>query len=214
VDQATISETGAINTNGHITTNNPSSTGGWIGIGTATPQAAFHVNTRGNLATAAGFLFNFTNTVTLNALRAPNFTFTRNNDPLASGTKNPNDGALPRAGDILGTVQFGTVIGGGNTNMGAIIAKAETNISSTVYPGYFYFMTAHDDGVGGTAYTEKLRITSKGNVGIGTAAPTSILTVANLPVYASNALAISGGLHDGAFFTNGSGGLFVVFGNP
>jgi hypothetical protein len=39
-----------------------------------------------------------------------------------------------------------------------------------------------------------------GNVGIGTAAPTSKLQVVGLPTYATNALAIAGGLTAGAFY--------------
>ena len=43
-----------------------------------------------------------------------------------------------------------------------------------------------------------------GNVGIGTTAPTSILQVVGLPVYANNAAAISGGLTVGAFYRTGA----------
>jgi hypothetical protein len=51
---------------------------------------------------------------------------------------------------------------------------------------------------GGT--TERLRITSTGNVGIGTTAPTSRLHVNGLPSFADNTTAIAGGLTVGAFY--------------
>jgi len=48
--------------------------------------------------------------------------------------------------------------------------------------------------------SEKAIITSGGNIGIGTTSPTSKLQVVGLPEYATNALAISGGLTVGAFY--------------
>ena len=73
VDQATISDTGVFNTNGHITTNNPSATGGWIGIGTVAPAAPFHVQAAGTTTAAAGFLYQFTNNGSLGPVRLPTF---------------------------------------------------------------------------------------------------------------------------------------------
>ncbi len=43
-----------------------------------------------------------------------------------------------------------------------------------------------------------------GNMGIGTASPTSPLQVLSIPVYANNAAAISGGLTAGAFYRTGA----------
>jgi hypothetical protein len=51
-----------------------------------------------------------------------------------------------------------------------------------------------------TNTNERMRITSAGNVGIGTTAPTSKLHVVGLIDYATNALAIAGGLTVGAFY--------------
>jgi hypothetical protein len=48
--------------------------------------------------------------------------------------------------------------------------------------------------------TERMRITSAGNVGINTTSPTSKLHVTGLPEYATNAVAITGGLTVGAFY--------------
>jgi hypothetical protein len=45
-----------------------------------------------------------------------------------------------------------------------------------------------------------MRIDLAGNVGIGTATPTSTLQVVGLPEYATNTLALAGGLTAGAFY--------------
>ena len=52
----------------------------------------------------------------------------------------------------------------------------------------------------GTNNSEALRITSSGNVGIGTTSPTSRLHVVGLPSFADNTTAIAGGLTLGAFY--------------
>ncbi len=52
-------------------------------------------------------------------------------------------------------------------------------------------------------HTEKMRINSNGNVGIGTTDPTSKFQVVGLPEYADNAVALAGGLTVGAFYRTG-----------
>lgn len=52
----------------------------------------------------------------------------------------------------------------------------------------------------GTNATERFRVTSTGNVGIGTTSPTAKLHVVGLPTYADNATALAGGLTVGAFY--------------
>jgi hypothetical protein len=54
-------------------------------------------------------------------------------------------------------------------------------------------------------------LTNAGRIGIGTAAPNSPLAVVGLPVYASNAAAITGGLVAGDCYTDGAGNVKVVF---
>ena len=66
-----------------------------------------------------------------------------------------------------------------------------------------------DDLAINTSGSERMRITSAGNVGINTTNPTSKLQVVGLPEYATNALAITGGLTVGAFYHTG-GVLKVV----
>ena len=55
----------------------------------------------------------------------------------------------------------------------------------------------------GTAHAEHLRVTRNGNVGIGTTEPKSKLHVTNLPEYADNAAAVTGGLTAGALYRTG-----------
>ncbi len=64
----------------------------------------------------------------------------------------------------------------------------------------FFDTTPLEDGVLARAMT----ILYNGNVGIGTAVPTSKLQVIGLPVYANNAAAITGGLSAGAFYRTGA----------
>lgn len=174
---------------------------GWIGIGTSAPLAPFHVVTAGNAPASAAFNYTFTNNGTLSAFKAPNFSFYRNNDPAATGTKNPTDATLPRADDTLGILQFGSQVGGGGRVMATIAAKAEGNPTLVVQPAYIAFTTSHDNA-GAYALTEKVRITSVGNVGIGTTAPVSKLQVVGLIYFADNATALAA-LGAGGFYRCG-----------
>ncbi len=62
-----------------------------------------------------------------------------------------------------------------------------------------------------TNNTARIVALFNGNVGIGTASPTSRLQVIGLPTHSDNAAAIIAGLTAGAFFHNGDGVLRVVF---
>jgi len=55
--------------------------------------------------------------------------------------------------------------------------------------------------VAGTVYA--IQVAQDGKVGLGTAAPKSVLHVVGLPVYANNAAAVAGGLTAGAFYRTG-----------
>ena len=73
-----------------------------------------------------------------------------------------------------------------------LVSRSSDNVGS-----YMAFSTTTTNAAG---VTEKMRITSAGNVGIGTTAPTAKLQVVGLVEYATNALAIAGGLTVGAFY--------------
>ena len=54
-------------------------------------------------------------------------------------------------------------------------------------------------------------LSNAAGIGIGTASEASPLGVVGLPVYATNADAIAGGLVEGDFYTDGAGAVRVVF---
>ncbi len=56
-----------------------------------------------------------------------------------------------------------------------------------------------------------MTLTANGDVGIGTAYPTSRLHVAELPVFADNPSAIAGGMTSGAVYRTATGELRVAF---
>jgi hypothetical protein len=62
-----------------------------------------------------------------------------------------------------------------------------------------------------TTNAVRMTIDSTGKVGIGTITPKAPIHVVGLVTYASNALAIAGGLTAGAFYTDGAGAVKVVF---
>lgn len=95
----------------------------------------------------------------------------------------------------MGSAQGGTIFGGPFANAGALIGGTLSKMvvgTQNAAPLLF-----------GTNDVERARITPAGNVGIGTASPTSRLQVVGLPVFANNAAALAGGLTAGAFYRTG-----------
>ena len=84
---------------------------------------------------------------------------------------------------------------GQSAQLGLIKASVYTN-----WGGILTFNTKENNGTPNNTTAERMRITSAGNVGIGTTSPTSKLQVNGIVEYASNALAIAGGLTAGAFY--------------
>jgi hypothetical protein len=106
-------------------------------------------------------------------------------------------------------LQFGSVLGGAGKIFASIAVKAES-ASLTMQTGFIALSTTHDNA-GVPTLTEKVRIASTGNVGIGTIAPTSKLQVVGLPEFVDNAAALAGGLTAGAFYRTATGVLMVAF---
>jgi hypothetical protein len=127
--------------------------------------------------------------------------------------------ATDPAGPILSTAGVGTNI---NLNLhpkgnGVVNIKTNTALSSpgaisfnesgsgVVYHG-FGVDTSHTLSVWsyGSSWAKTLSVKNTGEVGIGTATPTSKLQVVGLPIYANNAAALAGGLTAGAFYRTGA----------
>lgn len=99
-----------------------------------------------------------------------------------------------------GIVFAGNYNSGGSSANFAGISGIKENATDGNYASAMIFTTR----VNGGNLTERLRITSGGNVGIGTKTPGSRLAVSGLPVYASNAAAVTGGLAAGDFYRTGA----------
>lgn len=130
---------------------------------------------------------------------------------LTSDTKAASAGMLfmkakttgaPLIDERLGYIIFGGV--DANTtptarNTAGIVGYAESPWTTTTFPTFLAFETTQFGG-----RSEKLRVTGSGNVGIGTINPKSKLHVVGIPVYTTNAAAITGGLTAGAFYRTGA----------
>jgi hypothetical protein len=135
---------------------------GNVGIGTANPQATLDISTNGatyyetdtyrNSAFGGGLVINH-----------------------ARGTVTTP--AALNSGDRAGSIFFAGYDGASFNNMAAIEAYADgTPVPNTSTPGRLVFSTTP---VGAIFQVERMRITSAGNVGIGTTSPIANFQVAN-----------------------------------
>jgi hypothetical protein len=101
----------------------------------------------------------------------------------------------------------GTPASSGNVNTGIVISSStggpSLNLGNSNSSGahYSWIQSAYVNSAGTTEALVLQQI--GGNVGIGTVTPHSPLAVTGLPVYASNAAAITGGLAAGDFYRTG-----------
>jgi hypothetical protein len=89
----------------------------------------------------------------------------------------------------------------GNNTAGTI--DTGFTISADDSKNIFLYQRENASTIFGTNNAERMRITPAGNVGIGTTNPTAKLHVVGMVEYATNALAIAGGLTVGAFYHTG-----------
>lgn len=140
--------------------------GGYVGIGTNAPTNPINVKAGGTSGATTLFLHNTGNSPT-NRYDSPGMVFFRNN------ISSVNDG-LPQNADRLGFFSFGATAGGGNRYSAAVSSYADGIWTTTAYPSYLTFETTTPP----TTYaTEKMRVTSSGNIGIGATAPAQKLEV-------------------------------------
>jgi hypothetical protein len=140
---------------------------GFIGVGMNTPAAG--LNIVGSALSTSQIRSHFVGT---NASGGGGLFFLHNNGTSAALT-------MPVTGNRLGYFYFGSFVGplGAPTAipLGAgVSVRAEANWTSTSAPAYMTFDTS---GTGQALPVEKMRLTSTGNLGIGTTAPTQKLDV-------------------------------------
>lgn len=137
---------------------------GYIGVGTSVPTTA--IQTKGSTFGDTQIISHYTGT-----------------DPNASGgylayrnSLNGTTPILPKAAERIGYMLFGSMASDGATpkNAAGLVSYAEADWTNTSIPAYFLFETAPE---GSVARAERMRITSAGNVGIGTKTPSQKLEV-------------------------------------
>lgn len=133
---------------------------GYIGINTTAPSTG--LNAKGSYADTQLRLHSISDSTTVGG--------------GLYGLFNRVNGSLPLIGSRLGYLQFGSLdpVGSVYKVGGAISAKAEASWTSTSVPTYFTIETA---GLNQSSYSEKVRVTGSGNMGIGTRTPVQKLDV-------------------------------------
>jgi hypothetical protein len=104
------------------------------------------------------------------------------------------------------SILFRGQTGNSTTNYGfAAIQGAKESIAASNYDGYLAFFTQNGSG---DALSERLRITSNGNVGIGTTSPGGKLDISGTanPVLKVTRVAAGAGIYQGARFVRDLGG--------
>jgi hypothetical protein len=121
-------------------------------------------------------------------------------------------GVISSANNIQLVTKFSD--GGINSNMAIAFDTAATS-GTTALRGFFIgkasqaFGIVRYDSAGAAGPTYDVFVSSSGQVGVGTSAPTSPLQVMGIPTYSSDSAAGSGGLTTGAIFKDSSGGLHI-----
>lgn len=165
---------------------------GYIGVNMAVPQSVFHA--KGNFTDAQ--------------LRLHNSIDSTGGGGGLFALVNRLNGSLPIAGTRLGYLQFGSLdpVGSVYKIGGAISVRTEGAWTSTSLPTYLTIETA---GLNQSTYTEKVRVTGSGNMGIGTKTPVQKLDVnGGIRMSATTAAPTCNAVIRGTFwFTQGAPGV-------
>ncbi len=186
---------------------------GNVGIGTSTPSALLHVYT-----TSANSPFKVTQSNATVAL-------TLNLDSYGGTNVNAGGGVLARyargtdalptdvvAGDRLGFNIFGGYAGSAFRHTSGIEAIVDSGtVSTTSLPTYLRFLTTAD---GSVSRTERLRITSGGNVGIGTTSPSAKLAITGTSGATTDIFAIASSTNIRLFTITAEGNVGIGSSSP
>lgn len=134
---------------------------GYIGVGTDAPKTA--MQTKGDTSPKVQIMSHYVGTELLNG-----------GGFLAY--KNKPDGSMPKKGERVGYMLFGSYGSDGvsTKNAAGLVSYAEMDWTNTSIPAYFLFEVA---APGTINRSERMRITSAGNIGIGTPTPTQKLEI-------------------------------------
>lgn len=184
---------------------------GNVGIRTTTPKNVLHVTHLNGTPMAAVLQSEYMGTATFSGARLNNYGLS------VVGASDTATGDRPIVGAVRarGTIDAPTAVVKGDQLFSFLSAAYDGQ--TLVYAATIDFVVDADVSIGavptaigfatgptgGTRY-ERMRITSSGNVGIGTIDPKSKLHVVGLSVYANNAAAVAGGLTAGAFYRTGA----------
>ncbi len=198
-------------------------TGNKLGMGTATPQAPLHLNLKSNydgqIHPVGTSLYNVStgfvqstqdNSASLDLTVADDYGIAGYRGAIR-GVRSRGSLEYPTAagtGDGIVSLLAGVYDGTTVLNNADVKFIVDGPVSTGVAPVRISFRTKLN---GGAVWKENLTIKPSGNIGINEAAPTSLLHVTGLPVYANNAAAIAGELTAGAFYRTADGVLMVCY---
>ncbi|HSA08082.1 MAG TPA: hypothetical protein P5099_01810 [Candidatus Moranbacteria bacterium] len=165
---------------------------GRIGIGTTTPSALLHLATATTALGLSVFEQASADTDSFDLI------LRKTRGTIASPT-------VITAGDELGNLKFSGYSGvGGYVTSASIKAISEGTVATTRVPGSLVFSTGTDAAP--TVLTERMRINSAGNVGIGDTSPAALFTVGSGDLFQVNS---SGQIAAVAGYTQGSGNFSI-----
>ncbi|MFN4768498.1 MAG: beta strand repeat-containing protein, partial [Candidatus Kapaibacterium sp.] len=161
---------------------------GLIGIGTSTPSSQLSITSSNSNAVSIG------GNLTTADLQWS--TLANERVVLLSGANGANGYATltlvsnntEASGQTLGNIMFGQTVSGKSGSIAGLkasISAASSGTGGTVggFGGEMVFFTRSDNAV---SLTERMRITSSGNVGIGDASPAALFTVGNGDLFQVN----------------------------
>jgi len=140
---------------------------GYIGVGTNAPTTPIHISLPGGSSSASLLFHNPGRPTGFTSSDAPSLFIFRNNDASVNS-------GLPRQGDRLGLMSFGSFISGVNRSLIMFESTSEANMTTSSAPAYLSIKTTDS---GSISPTEKIRIVSNGNVGFGKTTPTQKIDV-------------------------------------